>query len=155
MRQDSPPKEPTVQDLPHRYLVTARADAEGEVALDAEGAPRLASLPPPEFGGPEGYWSPESLLTAAVADCFVLSFRAIARASKLEWSSLECAVTGVLDRVDGRLCFTRFSVVARLAIVDAAREDKAAKLLEKAEANCLVSASLSAPVDLDCEVRVA
>lgn len=144
-----------MQDLPHRYVVNARADVEGEVTLASEGAPGLASLPPPQFGGPEGYWSPESLLTAAVADCFVLSFRAVARASKLDWSSLECDVTGVLDRVDRRMCFTGFSIRARLAIPDADRRERAAKLLEKAEANCLVSASLSAPVDLHCDVRIA
>lgn len=144
-----------MQDLPHRYVVSASADTESEVNLEAKGAPSLASMAPPEFGGPEGYWSPESLLTAAVADCFVLSFRAVARASKLDWTSLECDVTGVLDRVEKRLCFTRFSIEARLAIPDDAAREKAAKLLEKAEANCLVSASLSAPVELDSEITVA
>ncbi|MEE4298543.1 MAG: OsmC family protein [Pseudomonadales bacterium] len=144
-----------MQDLPHHYAVNAHARSEGDVTLGAAGVPPLASCPPPEFGGPEGYWSPESLLTAAVADCFVLSFRAIARASKLDWQTLDCDVTGVLDRVEGRLRFTGFSITARLAITDAAAEAKAAKLLDKAEANCLVSASLSAPVALRSEIRIA
>ena len=144
-----------MQDLPHRYVVSASADAEREVSLETKGVASLPSQPPPEFGGPEGYWSPESLLTAAVADCFVLSFRAVARASKLDWSKLECDVTGVLDRVEKRLCFTRFSIEARLTLPGEDAREKAAQLLEKAEENCLVSASLSAPVELDSEIVVA
>ena len=39
-----------------------------------------------------------TLLIAAVADCFILTFRAVARASRFEWISLGCTVDGVLDR---------------------------------------------------------
>ena len=144
-----------MQDLPHHYVVTARGAAEGAVTLGTAGVAELARAPPPEFGGPEGHWSPESLLTAAVADCFVLSFRAVARASRLDWSWLDCSVTGVLDRVDRRLRFTHFVVEAQLAIADADAEERARRLLAKAEENCLVSASLAAPVELRAEIRAA
>ena len=70
---------------PHVYKVTVAAPADGEVTLSGADLPDLPLHAPPEFDGPPGYWSPETLLTAAVASCFVLSFRAIARASKLEW----------------------------------------------------------------------
>ena len=47
--------------------------------------PDLETAPPPEFDGPGGLWSPENLLCAAVADCFILTFRAIASFSRLSW----------------------------------------------------------------------
>jgi organic hydroperoxide reductase OsmC/OhrA len=89
-----------MQDLPHVYQVSGVAAKEGEVTLSAANLPDVISAPPAEFGGPGNLWSPESLLVAAVADCFVLTFRAIAGASKLEWSNLDCSAEGTLDRED-------------------------------------------------------
>jgi hypothetical protein len=39
-------------------------------------------------------------MVAAVADCFVLTFRGIAGVSRLPWASVECSVTGTVDRVE-------------------------------------------------------
>ena len=75
-----------MQDLPHRYNVSASAEAEGNIVLQAENLPQLVSAPPAQFGGPGDQWSPEDLLVASIADCFILTFRAVARASKLDWS---------------------------------------------------------------------
>jgi len=84
------------------------------------------------------------LLCAAVADCFVLSFRAVARASKLEWTSLDASVEAKLDRVDGRTFFTEFVVHATLRVPTGTDQDRATRLMEKAEHVCLVSNSLVA-----------
>jgi hypothetical protein len=35
---------------------------------------------------------------AAVADCFALTFRAVAKASQLQWTKLLCDADGTLDR---------------------------------------------------------
>jgi len=137
---------------PHHYKVSVGAPAEGEVTLGSPGLPDLASMPPPEFDGPPGYWSPETLLVASVADCFVLSFRAVARASKFSWRSLSADVEGVLDRVDGVSRFTRFTTRARLVVEGSADERRARMLLEKAEKVCLISNSLSAERHIETEV---
>jgi organic hydroperoxide reductase OsmC/OhrA len=109
-------------------------------------------MAPPEFGGPPGYWSPETLLAAAVADCFILSFRAVARASKLEWKSVSAEVDAVLDRVEGVAHFTRFTTRARLVIPAGGDADRARVLMEKAEKICLVSNSLKGERHLESEV---
>jgi len=140
---------------PHQYKVTVGAPAEGEVTLGSPGLPDLASMPPPEFDGPPGYWSPETLLVASVADCFVLSFRAVARASKFEWQSLSAEVEGVLDRVEGVSRFTRFTTRARLVVAAGTDERRARMLLEKAEKVCLVSNSLVAERHIESEIVVA
>jgi organic hydroperoxide reductase OsmC/OhrA len=115
----------------------------------------MSTMPPPEFGGPEGYWSPETLLAASVADCFILTFRAISRASKLEWSSLECDVQGTLDRVDGVTRFTRFDLKARLQVPSGTDADKAERILHKSEAACLITASLATENHLEALVTVS
>jgi organic hydroperoxide reductase OsmC/OhrA len=139
---------------PHHYTVQARAEAAGDVDLSAEGLPTLHTAPPAEFDGPGDRWSPETLLCAAVADCFVLSFRAVARASKLDWNGLECRVAGTLDRVEGKTHFTDIVVHATLRVPSGTDQDRATRLLEKAEHVCLISNSLVARRRLDPAVVV-
>lgn len=143
-----------MQNLPHLYAVTAAAGSEGNVSLSSSGIADLESAAPAEFGGPGDQWSPETLLLAAVADCFILSFKAIAKASKLTWTTLSCDVDGVLDRVDGVTRFTGFSMRAVLEVPTDANEAKAMRLMEKAERACLITNSLIAKSQLEAEVRV-
>ncbi|WP_410959978.1 OsmC family protein, partial [Salmonella sp. SAL4434] len=75
-----------MQAFPHRYRVKGSGSVTGDVELIAAGLPPLRSESPAEFDGPGDRWSPETLLVGAVADCFLLTFRAIARASKLSWT---------------------------------------------------------------------
>jgi len=143
-----------MQPFPHHYAVLANAATDGEVELASAGLASLASAAPVEFDGPGDRWSPETLLVAAIADCFVLTFRAIARASKLEWTRLACEVHGTLDRAAGVTRFTGFAVRARLALPAGGNEATGKRLLEKAEKGCLVTNSLAAPVALATEVSV-
>ena len=144
-----------MQNLPHHYRVAAAAGPDGDVSLTGEGLAPIPSQPPAEFGGPGDRWSPESLLVAAVADCFVLSFRAIARASKLDWEALDCHVQGTLERVERTTRFTRFAVTATLRVPSGTDEGRAHRLLEKAEEACLVTNSLSGETHLEATVRTA
>jgi len=104
--------------FPHRYTVNASVRPDGDVPLSTEGVRVIESSPPKEFDGPGNQWSPEGLLTAAVADCFALSFRAIASASKFSWHSLEVRTEGTLDRVEGKMRFTRFDTHATCLVAN-------------------------------------
>ena len=141
-----------MQSFPHHYRVAAAADSDGDVSLSSEGLASIPSAPPTEFGGSGDRWSPETLLVAAVAGCFILSFRAIARASKLPWSSLAAEVEGTLDRQDGATRFTEFVVRAKLRLPEEANKERAHRILEKAEETCLITNSLSGTTHLDAEI---
>jgi organic hydroperoxide reductase OsmC/OhrA len=144
-----------VQELPHRYIVSAASGTEGNVVLKANDLPQLVSAPPAQFGGPGDQWSPEHLLVASVADCFALTFRAIAGASKLTWSSLEASAEGLLERVDKVTRFTEFTISATVTVPASTDIDKVRRLLEKAEAACLITSSLSATTHLETKIVVA
>jgi organic hydroperoxide reductase OsmC/OhrA len=116
--------------------------AAGDLSLTSRNSAALVSAAPEEFGGPGHCWSPETLPVASVADCFILTFRAIARASKLDWVELSCEVVGTLDRVERVTQFTHFLVKPRLVLLADGDEGLALKLLEKAEHGCLISNSL-------------
>lgn len=143
-----------MQPLPHRYVVTAVPDPGHHVSLTTRGVPPLATAAPVEFDGPGDSWSPETLLVGAVADCFAITFRGVARASQLTWTGMTCEVGGTLDRVDGVMRFTRIDVHARLTVPDGTSEALACRVLEKAKRSCLVTNSLTADVHLQTTIDI-
>ena len=143
-----------MQALPHHYHVSAAMVPEG-IEINSAGLATIHSEPPAEFGGSGKRWSPETLMIAAVADCFLLTFKAIARASKLDYSDIKTEVEGKLDRVDGATRFTTITVRPCLVISDESLREKAEKLLHKAEKGCLISNSLNSEMKLETEIILA
>ena len=137
-----------MEPFPHHYRVLSTGGADGEVLTSSGNLPTLAATAPPLFDGPPGHWSPETLFLAAVSACFVLSFRSVARASRLEWKQLSCSVEGVLERDQGKTRFTRLIVSPTLLLADAEDRDKAERCLSKAEHVCLITNSLNAETTL-------
>jgi len=92
------------------------------------GLPELRTATPADFDGPGDAWSPEHLLLTAVESRFLFTLRAVARASKLEFVSLNLESEGTVDR------------------------ERALRVIEKSEKACLVSASPSTPVRLEPDI---
>jgi len=138
--------------FPHHYRVRIGIRPEGEVSLDSDGLPQLRSLPPPEWGGPGGYWAPETLLLAALGDCTMMTFRAIAKASRFEWREVSAEVEGTLDRAEGNSRFTEITLRVRLVVPPGSDAARAKHLLEKAEKGCPVSNSLTAAKHVEAEI---
>ena len=131
-----------MKPYPHTYAVSADSSATGKVSVASPGLPVLETAPPPEFDGPGGVWSPETLLVAAIADCFILTFRGVSRAAHFDWEKLEAHVDGTLARVSGVTQFVRYTTRATLTVKPATDHAKARQLLERAEKVCLVANSL-------------
>lgn len=144
-----------MEALPHNYHIEALAANEGIVITRKQLGEPIAVMPPRAFDGPGDLWSPEELLTAAVADCFILTFRALAKFHGLNWQKLTCRASGTLDKKDGRLQFTHFGLEATLEISDAQAVEQGEALLRKAETTCLVSNSLKATCELHYQIKVS
>lgn len=144
-----------MKEFPHRYSVKIEGEPDSFLDTYAENLPKIQVAPPIEFDGPGDRWSPEELLMASISSCFVLSFAAIARASKLEWLGIKCETSGELDKLDKKIQFTKVSTKAVLTISSSQSRDNAQRLLNKAEQNCLVSNSLACPSHLECEILIA
>jgi len=129
--------------FPHKYPVRAEASSESYVDLSSPGVENIPSAAPAEFGGPGDKWSPEALLVSSIADCFILSFKAIARASNLPWESITVDVDGILDRVEKVTQFTEYHINVELTVGEDIAAEKADRLLHKAERTCLVTNSLT------------
>lgn len=140
--------------LPHQYKVTVSGKPDNALTAQAKNLPNLQVAAPVEFGGPGDLWSPEELLMASLANCLVLSFRAITKASKFDWLSVECESNGTLDQVDHKIKFTHVQTKAKLFIASANDMEKAKKLLHKAEDVCFISNSLSCNSHFESEIVV-
>jgi len=143
-----------MQRLPHHYSVTAAVagDADQEIELTAPRLPALRTTSPAEFGGPGDRWSPETLLVGAIGDCLILTFRGLAHRLNLRWTSVDCEVTGTLDRLDGGLAFVAFRIDVRLRIPAGGDADLARHVIERAEQTCLITNSLKGAVHVTARI---
>jgi len=148
--------ETPMHDFPHHYRCLATANAsQSVVQVASDGLANLATDAPKEFGGPGDQWSPEALLIAAVADCFVLTFRAIAAPSRVTWHAIDCEATGTLERIDRTPQFTEVRLAVRISVPSDMEDERVTRVLQKAEKSCLITNSLTATVHLDVEINHA
>lgn len=142
-----------MQEFPHHYHVSAVTSGE-YLTMSSSGLDDLRIAGPAEFDGPGDSWSPENLMTGAIASCFILTFKAVARASKLDWIDIRCSVEAVLDRVDKVTRFTEATLSVTLTIDDPGKRDHAERIVRKSEENCLVTNSMTTQVTLVPEILV-
>jgi len=116
----------------------------------------IAVATPPEFPkGIPGIWSPEHLFTAAVSSCLMTTFLAIAENSKLDFTSFVCNSEGKLEQVEGKWMISEVMLMPVVTVRDEKDVDKALKVLQKSEANCLISNSVKTKVLMRPDVQVA
>ncbi len=122
----------------------------------APGNEPLEIATPPEFpGGLAGYWSPEELLVAATASCFVLTLAAVAERREAPLLDATVAATGRLGRRhDGRFGFAAIELQAELETVPGG-EGAVRAAAAAAEERCLIAQSLGVPVLLTVAVATA
>ncbi len=141
----------------YRYNVNASWVVARRGIATGEGIPQAIEFSaPPEFKGEPELWTPEHFFTAAIATCFVSTFRAIAEYSKFEdMVALEVGVETVLRKEEGGFRFAEVTVKPVLTIASPEDEERGLKLMEKAEKACLISRSINATRKLEPKVLVA
>ncbi len=104
---------------------------------------------PPEFPkGIPGIWSPEHLFTAAVSSCLMTTFLSIAENSKLDFVSFQCSSKGKLEQRDGKFSMTEVLLFPVVTIRDEKDRERALRVLQKSEVNCLISNSIKSVVTM-------
>ena len=77
------------------------------------------------------------------------TFLAIAENSKLEFLSYTSEAEGLLEKTDQGFMITRITLRPRVVIKDASLLERARRIVEKAEQNCLISKSMKTAVTLE------
>jgi len=143
-------------EVEYSYTANAQFHQHDRSFVELEhGTPRMIHFSaPPEFGGESGTWTPEHFLLAAAASCFIATFRAVARASKLDFQGIEVPVEGTIEKDSGGFRFTKLTLRPVLILCAEEERERALRLLEKSEKICLVSRSLSSEVHLESKILV-
>ncbi len=77
----------------------------------------------------------------------------MAERAGLVFTSYESAAEGKLELVEGKFQFTAITLKPTITLPANADATKAKELIEKAEANCLISNSMKARVSLEATIR--
>ena len=142
--------------MDHEYATAVTWTGGSQGKLESPGLPSLTAGAPPDVGGEGGMWSPEHMFVASAEVCAMLTFLAIARMSKLEFVSWTSSAKGKVDKVEGQgFMFTSIEIDAEVELKQASDREKAERILQKAEQNCLVTKSMKTPVDLRYKLKVA
>jgi len=142
-------------DQKYMYRAHARWTVHRRGIVDGENVSGVIDFStPPEFGGEANLWTPEHFLLAAVGSCYVATFRGVAEASKLEFQAIEVTVEGLIEKRDGSLRFTKIFLRPEATIYRAEDQDRALRVVEKAERVCLVARSLSSEIVMEPKVMV-
>ncbi|MCK4590170.1 MAG: OsmC family protein [Candidatus Latescibacteria bacterium] len=136
------------------YKVKSRWIADKIVLLEAEGKPSLEVATPPDFGGPEGVWSPEDLFVSSVNICILTTFLFFAQRQNVKFLSYQTEAEGTVEMVEGVLMFTRVIVRPIIEVEDQQTAAAIQQTLEKAEKYCLISSSVKTQVTVEPQVLI-
>ncbi|MDA0989130.1 MAG: OsmC family protein [Verrucomicrobia bacterium] len=126
-----------------------------EAELTSAGKPPIAIMPPPEFGGKEGYWSPEDALIGAIQSCLLLTTLYFVSQQKIDLQAYDSETTGSLSKTPQGLRFAEISVAIRAQVGSEEDAGKMKQAVAQAEKFCPVSAAVSAPVTVTLVVTTA
>ncbi|MPS75199.1 MAG: OsmC family peroxiredoxin [Chryseobacterium sp.] len=128
--------------------ISWKQDRKGEMSSPELSQSVEIATPPQFLNGVENIWSPEHLFTAAVSSCLMTTFLAIAENSKLDFVNFECSSKGKLEQVEGKFLMTEVILEPVVTIKNESDREKAERVLQKSEANCLISNSVKSKITM-------
>ena len=108
--------------------------------------------PPAEYGGSPNSLNPEEMFVASVNSCIMLVFFHFAKKYEFEVASYHSDANGKVEKTKNGLRFTNVEVRAKVSLVSAGSVEKIEEIAQLAEKYCLVSGSLTCPVQYHVEV---
>jgi len=141
-----------VRSKVYTYRTAVKWTEQKKGTITCEGKPDIQVATPPEFKGHEGIWSPEDLFVASVNVCVMSTFLAFAERAGLAFASYQSEAEGRLELVEGKFQVTTITLRPHITLTPGGDAGKAKELVEKAEANCLISNSIKTRVSLEATV---
>lgn len=140
----------------HFYEVSVNWQADRKGIMNSpELTTNIEVATPPQFPkGMEGIWSPEHLFVAAVNSCLMTTFLSIAENSKLEFVSFNSKAIGKLEMVDGKYMMSEVTLMPVVTLLNEETKEKAERVLQKSESNCLISNSVRSKIIFKPEIKI-
>jgi peroxiredoxin-like protein len=143
--------------MEHVYEVSVKwqADRKGVMSSPVLNEKVEVATPPQFPTGMEGIWSPEHLFVAAVNSCLMTTFLSIAENSKLDFISFDSKASGKLEQIDGKYMMSEVTLMPVVTLADEHNKERAERVLQKSEANCLISNSVKSTIIFKPEIKIA
>ncbi len=141
-----------VRSKVYTYRTAVKWTEQKKGAITCDGKPEIQVATPPEFKGHEGIWSPEDLFVASVNVCVMSTFLSFAERAGLAFSSYRSEAEGRLELVEGKFQITTITVRPHITLPAGSDRAQAKDVIEKAEANCLISHSIKTQVSLEATI---
>ena len=135
-----------------RTTVKWREDKRGSIWSSQKDEIEIST--PPEFKGPEGYWSPEELFLASINSCIMTTFLYFAEKFALSFLSYESKIEGEVSFEEGKLIFSSITVEPLIRVRNESEREKVRKVIEKSEKYCLISSSVKTKITVLPKVEI-
>lgn len=104
----------------------------------------------PEFGGPEGRWTPEQMLVGAAEACTMLTFLAQARREGLQVLGYTSFARGTISTdVEDSTRFTAVAIEPRVEVANESDAERARVIFARLPGRCSIGASLKSEPRID------
>ena len=107
---------------------------------------------PAVYGGNGNTLNPEEMLVASVNSCLMLVFFHFVEKFSIEINSYDSEAVGQVEKTRNGLRFTKIEVNAKVSVGNNTSIEKIEEITKLAEKYCLVSGSLTCPVEYNVEV---
>lgn len=126
-------------------------------SIQAEDTPVVPVATPVDFGGPAGRWSGEALLVAGLETCMMSTFLYFAEKLKVHLQDFSSTAKAVMEMTQEGLRFTGIDVHIDAVVADGQSREKlaSARIKEKLERYCPVSAVIKCPIGLAIDISTA
>lgn len=123
----------------------------GRLSADKKEIIEIAT--PADFGGPDGFWSPEDLLVASVNSCVMTTFLFFIQKRKIKLLDYESKAEGFIEKKEGKLKFREIIIQPTIVIPEDVSENQIIKIIELSKKHCLISNSISCFVELKYQIK--
>jgi len=107
---------------------------------------------PSVYGGTENTLNPEEMLVASVNSCLMLVFFHFVEKFSIEINSYDSEAEGQVEKTKNGLRFTKIEVDAKVSMGNNTSIERIEEITKLAEKYCLVSGSLTCPVEFNVKV---
>ena len=140
------------QTMKYKYKTNLKWTGEKKGIQSCDNKPDIDVACPPEFGGHEGYWTPEDFFVASIEVCTMTTFLWFIKKEKIELKSYSSEAEGIAELVENTFQFSTLTINMKIGISKKDDKIKIEKIIKKIPRICLVSKSAKCDVILKPEI---
>jgi len=122
-------------------------NGKADAVTSMSGIPDIIIGPPAQYGGNDNTLNPEELFVASINSCIMLIFYHFLKKYELDVCRYQSNAEGVVEKTKDGLRFTKVLVKAEVELETDNSSHKITEIAKLAEKYCLVSNSVSCPVE--------